>query len=159
MSFEVVEPGAWSRPEPLEPGRCAISRGAKLTLRSVDLEAAGIGPHFAIVLADAETLRLGLRAAGETERQQSVAISVVTSGKDKRDSGRRIILVSQALKRLALTPEAVAGRYTLQRHSEVTGTVLIVNLCEAGELLQEAKARSSRQPDGRDGKGKGRGVK
>ncbi len=117
MPFVVVEPGAFCFTEPLGEGEVSISRNGTLTARAEDLALVGIS-KYAIVLADAGTLRLGLRAVRDGEEQKSRACSVITTGKQKRDSGRRRITVTRALKQLGLKVEDVCGRFTLKMHRD-----------------------------------------
>ena len=137
MAFEVIEPGKLSFAEPLGEGRCSIGKGGALACRAADLEIVGI-THYAIVLADAETTRLALRAVRDGEQQQSVAVSIVSCGKGakRHDSGRRRINVLRALRRLAVTAEAAAGRYDFMVKGD---ELLIVNLI--GEHVPAAEVR------------------
>lgn len=114
--FEVVEAGSFGPGEPLGEGECSLSRNGTMVLRTEDLELVGIGA-YAIVLADCENLRLGLRAVRDGEQQSSVACSVIRR-KNSDDTGRRRIQITRALRRLGLTAEAVAGRYSLQVHRD-----------------------------------------
>jgi len=131
MPFVIVEPGSFQHSEPLQEGECSISRNATLTARADDLGIVGI-TNYAIVMADTDTLRLGLRAVRDGEEQKSVACSIISAGQDKHDSGRRRILVNRALQRLGLTAEAVAGRYTLM--SKEKDGLLFVVLSEAKDV-------------------------
>ncbi len=132
MAFEIVAPGALSNTmNPLAEGQCSIAKGGKLTIRKADLDLAGI-EHYAIVLADRETFRIGVRAVrGEDERPRSVAVSIVTSGKGKKDSGRRTLSLTRAIKKVDLRPEAVAGRYELIVRGKTSDAMLIISLMPA----------------------------
>jgi hypothetical protein len=137
VSFEVVEPGGFGLAPPLPEGEVSISRSGALTAHAKDLEIVGIG-NYAIVLADSDTLRVAFRDVRDGEQQQSVCASVVRR-KSGVDTGRRSINVGRAIKRLGLTNESVAGRYTLNVHKDL----LIVNLTEA----REAPNRETRGGD------------
>ncbi|MBU0617914.1 MAG: hypothetical protein KKI02_09375 [Planctomycetes bacterium] len=132
MSFTVVEPGAFSFTEPLGEGEVSISKNGTLTARAEDLALVGIG-NYAIVLVDTGTLRLGLRSVRDGEQQKSVACSVITTGKDRHDSGRRRVTVTRAVKGLGLTIEAVCGRYTLKTHKD---ELVFIVLTEAKDIPQ-----------------------
>ncbi len=128
MAFEIVEPGSLSTMDPLAEGQVSIAKSGKLTIRKADLDLAGID-HYAMVMADRETFRVGVRAVrGDDERPRSVAVSTVTSGKAKKDSGRRTLNLGRAIKRLDLQPEAVAGRYELVVRGKEGDAMLILNL-------------------------------
>jgi|GEM_PF-3659956 len=127
--FEVVEPGQFLCKAGLEEGECALGKNGTLTMRKEDLDLVGI-EHFAIVLADPENFRIGLRAVRDGEEQSSVAVSVITR-KNKADSLRRKITVARAIKRLSLTPEACAARYTLNTHKD---SLLFITVTEAKEI-------------------------
>jgi hypothetical protein len=116
VSFEIVEPGSWKAAEPLGEGEVSLGKGGTLLARREDLELVGI-KHYAIVLADAGTLRVGLRAVRDGEQQQSVAACIVRC-KNGRDSGRRRINVARAARRLGLEPAAIVGRYELHVHGD-----------------------------------------
>ena len=124
MAFEVVEPGVFGLREALPEGQCSVSKCGKLSLRLADLESVGIG-HYAIVLADRESLRLAVRGVRDGEQAQSVAVSL-TAG-HKRDTGRRALNVARAIGRLGLELDAVAGRYDLLTKGEGRDALLIVN--------------------------------
>ncbi len=125
--FEIVEPGHLQPMEPLPEGMVSIAKSGRLTIRQADLEAAGI-EHYVIALADRETFRLGLRAVHDDERMRSVAVSVVTAGKAKRDTSRRSINVARAIRRLGLEPAALAGRYELHPKDVGHETILVLHL-------------------------------
>jgi hypothetical protein len=112
MGFEIVKPGELASFDAIEEGQVSISRSGDATFRREDLDLVKIGA-YAIVLADPETLRLAVRAPRDNERLESVAVGVITKGKEKKDAGRRRIRLTRAIKRLDLTCEAVAGRFDL----------------------------------------------
>jgi len=127
MGFVVVEPGWLNTMEPLPEGVASIAKSGKLTARRADLALAAIG-HAAVVLADRDSFRLALRAPRGTEEGKTVAVSTVSTGQAKRDSGRRSINVPRAIRALDLMPEHTAGRYTLNIHGEGASGLLILNL-------------------------------
>ena len=130
MSFEIVTPGAFAQVAPLGEGEASIGKNGTLTARADDLAMVGI-ERYAIVLADPGSLRIGLRGVRDGEQQQSVACSVITTRKDKSDSGRRRLNVVRAIKRLGLTAEAVCGRYTLNVHKD---ELLFLTMTEAKDV-------------------------
>ena len=132
MSFEIVEPGQFAFQKGLEPGEVSLNRCGRLMLRVEDLETASIGPHYAIVLADAGNLRIALRAVRDGEESQSVAICTVRGSRAGRDSRRRAVHVTRALKRLGIEPAAAAGRYELFTKGEGPAALLIINLVADG---------------------------
>ncbi|MGE0481831.1 MAG: hypothetical protein AB7Q17_15315 [Phycisphaerae bacterium] len=128
MSFELVEPGAWNRQPPLEEGQVAIDATGTATMRAADLESAGIA-HYCIVLADAGTLRIAIRAPRDDERALSVAVSVVRHGKEQRDAGRRRVSLGRAIKRCGVEIDAVRGRYDLRTKDDL----LIIDLASVAK--------------------------
>ncbi|MGD8450696.1 MAG: hypothetical protein PVJ57_02660 [Phycisphaerae bacterium] len=131
MSFELVESGDFGGGgEALAEGECSLRKGGKLVAHAADLALVNIG-NYAMVMADAGTLRIALRAVRDGEEAKSYACSVVRRA-NKTDSGRREINVLRALHRLNLTPEAVVGRYPLTVKGEGAGGMLIVNLVGDG---------------------------
>jgi hypothetical protein len=78
-------------------------------------------------MADGQTMRVALRAVRDGEQPKSAALTITTAGKGakKHDAGRRNVLIMRALRRLGVTPEAVAGRYALSQHD---GSLLILCL-------------------------------
>jgi hypothetical protein len=110
MGFEVVEAGQF-RSAGLAEGECSLGKGGALVVRADDLQAVGI-TNYAVVLCEVDSRRIGLRAVRDGEQQSSMACSIVANSK-KEDGGRRRIGVARAIKRLNLTPEAVAARDTL----------------------------------------------
>jgi hypothetical protein len=143
LAFEIVEPGTFNFAEPLAVGQCSISKAGRLSCRAEDVRAVGIG-HYAIVMADGQTMRVALRVPRDGEQPKSAALTITTAGKGakKHDAGRRNVLIMRALRRLGVTPEAVAGRYALSQHD---GSLLIVCLTgeriAAGEVQRIARAR------------------
>ncbi len=139
MTFELVEPGLFKPVEGLGEGECSLGKNGTLLLRTEDLGLVGIS-NYAIVLADPETFRVGLRAVRDGEQQRSVAASVVTR-KGRPVAGRRRININRAIKRLGLTVEACCGRYTLSVHKD---ELLFITLTEAKEIPQPREPRRSR---------------
>lgn len=127
MAFEVVPPGQLCTAEPLPEGQCSIWRDGTLMFHQSDLDLVGVGAYV-VVLADTETWRLGLRAVRDGEQPQSVAVTTVLSKRKRRDTQRRSINVSRALRKLSLDASAVAGRYTLTHKGEGKESLLIVHL-------------------------------
>lgn len=128
MPFEIVEAGNLNA-HALQEGEASIDRRGSLVVRSADLEAVGI-TNYAIVLADADTRRIGLRAVRDGEQSISLACSVILTG-SRNDSRRRRTSVLRAIRRLGLTPEAVAGRYTLNVHRD---ELLFITLDEVKDV-------------------------
>ncbi len=148
MSFEVVEPGEFNFQNAIEAGQCSLSKSGKLTLRAADLEAAGIGPHYAIVMAYPDDFRVALRQVRDGEQSKSVAISVVKTGKG-HDSGRRSISRMRALKRIGVTAESVAGRFELLTKGDAGAELLIVALTSVTtEDRARGRARAARPSPG-----------
>lgn len=124
MGFEVVPRGERSFAERLPEGFASLSRKGKLTVRKADLELAGISDS-AVVLADAGTLRLGLRAP----RPDEVAIAMRVGALGKRPKNVRCgISVARAVKTLGLTLAAAAGRYELTTKGKGADGLLMVKL-------------------------------
>jgi hypothetical protein len=132
MAFEVIEPGHFIPVKAIESGECRLRPKGELVLRADDLQAVGI-EHFAIVMADPATLRIGLRAVDDGEEQQSMSVTVITRGKSKTDSGRRRISVNRAIKHVGLTPDAVAGSFKLHKRGD---GLLTINLTEGRDELK-----------------------
>jgi len=131
MAFEIVEPGQLCGVDPLPEGMCSIAKSGKLTARQADLDRAGIGA-YAIVLADRDTWRIGLRAVRDGEQAKSVAVTTLMTGKKTpHDTGRRSLNAARAVRSLDLEPEAIRGRYSLDLHGQGRQAVLILNLMEA----------------------------
>jgi hypothetical protein len=139
MSFEIVEAGTFRAVEPLSEGECSVSRNGTMTARAEDLATIGV-TNYAIILADPETLRIGLRGVRDGEQMKSVAASMIKR-KSGTETGRRRMNISQALKRLNVTAEAIAGRYTLMNHGD---EFLFVTLTEAKEIPRPQEPRRTR---------------
>jgi hypothetical protein len=131
MAFEIVEPGLFTPPPPLQEGQASLSKSGKLTVRERDLAMIGV-TTAAVALADRELLRLALRAPRDGEKGKTVAVSIVGSGKAKKDTGRRQVNMIRAIRRLDLLPAATCGRYELTTKGSAPGeALLIVGLCDA----------------------------
>ena len=126
MAFEVIEAGQFARADPLPAGEVSISKNGILTAHAEDLTTVGI-EHYAIILADKATFRIGLRSVRDGEEQKSMACCVIKR-KNGGDTGKRTLNVKRAIRHISLTPEACAARYTLNIHHD---EVVFVNLNEA----------------------------
>lgn len=123
MSFEVSEPGTFTRVEALPEGWCAISRNASAVFHAEDLALVGI-ENRAVILVDVSTLRIALRSVRDGEDRQAVAVGVVR--RKGRDTTRRRVGLALPIKRLALEAEAVRGRYELTTKKGSAGAELII---------------------------------
>lgn len=136
MSFEIVEPGSFKPPDPLAEGECSVSKNGTLTARAEDLATVGI-TNYVIILVDPGTLRIGLREVRDGEQMKSVAASMIVR-KSGVETGRRRMNISQALKRLNLTAEAAAGRYTLMQHGD---EFVFITLTQAPREVPKPQAK------------------
>jgi hypothetical protein len=132
VSFEVVPCGRWAPVDPLAEGEVSVCRSGVACFRTEDLVKAGIDRKpWAMVLADAGTLRVAVRAVRSGEEQQAVAVSQVTR-KGGADAGRRRINLARAIRHCGLTTAAVAARYNLHVKTKDEGDagLLIINLTD-----------------------------
>lgn len=126
MTYTIIEPGkAFNGTAGIQPGECRIDKGGTLTLREADLKSVGV-VHFAVVMVDAATMRIALRAPRSGEEQLGVAVQMVTNAK-KRETDRRRVRIIRAIQALKVEPAAVAGRYAARRHDDL----LEIDLYEA----------------------------
>lgn len=140
MGFEIVEPGHMQMMDPLPQGQASLAKSGKLCAHACDLQLAEIGKH-AVVLADRESFRIALRAAREGDEGRTVAVSIVTASKSKRDSGRRGLNIGRAIRRLDLEPEKCAGRYELHHKGAGRDSLLILNLMPDTAAIGAGKSK------------------
>jgi hypothetical protein len=96
----------------------SLGKSGLASIAVADLEAVGVKSR-AVVLADADTFRLGLRAPRSGEAD--TAATVGGKGKDKR----RSVNLTPALRTLGVKPAEVAGRYAVAVHREDKQPVLL----------------------------------
>jgi hypothetical protein len=122
MSWKVIERGVWRPGVPLEESQVAILRDGSLVFRVELLKSVGIG-EFATLMADPDTLRIGLRAPKEHEIPRAVRVTVVR-GHENKDTGRRSVRGARAFHALCLDPKVCAGRMELA----IKEKLLLLNL-------------------------------
>ncbi|MDX2200792.1 MAG: hypothetical protein SF069_17680 [Phycisphaerae bacterium] len=113
MAFEVVQKlRSADMPRGLSEGEVTVNRVGDLRILAGDGALVAID-KFAVVLADALTQRVGLRAAREDDEPAAV-VSVRPADKRSKvapGGGCRLINIRHAIKRCGFEPKAVAGRY------------------------------------------------
>ncbi len=109
MPLELVEPGLFQLKPKLAEDEASLSKSGELTLRA---ETWGLvnGGERAAVLIDKELLVLCIRPGREGEKTYPMHPLL---NKKKKPTGKVQANVARAVKRLALTTEAVAGRWPL----------------------------------------------
>ena len=122
MAWKTIEPGQWKATVALEESQVSITKDGQLTFRESLLKSVGIG-DFATLMADPDTLRLGLRRPKEHELAGAVRVSVVR-GAQKRDTGRRTVRGTRGFHALCLDPQVCVGRLELT----IKDQTLILNL-------------------------------
>jgi len=141
MTFVIVEPGKWQSPDPLPKGWASLAKSGRLRLYASDLQAAGIKDR-AVLLSDRDTWRIALRAARDDERERSKPIAICTTGKTKRDTGRRQLMIARAVRTLGLEVEKCSGRFELMRKGTGADALLIITLMpDTGAIGTKAKAK------------------
>lgn len=139
MGFQVVKAGS-GRPEsfrPLGEGEISIGKSGMATLHADDLELVQIVGDRCVLLADPEHMRLGLRVPAGSEPTVPVR-KALTSGKKKRDTGRRIINVLPALREMRIEPAKISGRYAIRTKDNL----LIVNLAAPSRAEKSGAGRA-----------------
>ena len=116
MAFVVIEAGTFAPANPLVEGQTSLGRNGTLLAFAKDLARVAIS-NYAVLLADPDNNRLGLRAVRKGEEAVALVCSIVTR-KDKSDSGRRRLNVTRALKSLGLKPEDCCGRREWIKHRD-----------------------------------------
>ena len=81
-----------------------------------------------------------------------MAITVVKTGK-KKDSGRRSINMTRAIKRLGLTPESITGRYELLTRGDDGAELLIVALASVTVEDREREQKREQREQARKAAG------
>ena len=122
MGFEPVPVGVWKAGVPLGEMDCSLDGSGKLRLRQADLAKVNI-QDAAVLLADADTLRLALRRPRANEVK---LVRTVRPVLDKRGqpTANRDVNATVGIRALNLEPKACRGRHKLDRKDDL----LILNL-------------------------------
>jgi len=121
MSFALYQRKTFTV-DPIPPGHFSIGKGGTLRCHSADLRKARITDK-AVVLLDASTSRIALRAPCEEEADIAIAVSSVGKGPGKK-SDRRQLNLAGAIRQLKLDPSDTSGRGEFQ----LKENLLIMNL-------------------------------
>jgi hypothetical protein len=142
VPFEVVAKKTFRLPEPLAEDAISIQRSAVATLRLEPLAMIGVTDR-AVVLADPELMRIGIRRPTEDEADIAFAVHTLRS-KAGKDSRRRHVNLTPAIRRLGIEPREVGGRYTLMS-VEATLFVTLTDMSTGDRARETARVKRAAQ--------------
>jgi hypothetical protein len=108
VSFEIVRRKKFELPAALDENSVSIERSGTVLLRVGPLAMIGVTDQV-VALADAELMRVGLRRPTDDETDFAFNVRTLRT-KSGRDTGRRHINLTAAIRRLGLEPRDVGGQ-------------------------------------------------